>query len=115
MSKKENIVSYSAEEIIKMLASGESKSDWTKFKDMNQKEAERLADEEDGLMPQGWESLVTLGLPPRKKEIHIRLDEDVIDWFKSQGTGYQTRINAVLRSFVQTRQRMDSTQDQLHR
>ncbi|MEK7762950.1 MAG: BrnA antitoxin family protein, partial [Nitrospirota bacterium] len=29
------------------------------------------------------------------------LDEDIVEWFKRQGTGYQTRINAVLRSYVQ--------------
>ena len=37
-------------------------------------------------------------LPP-KTSISLRLDQDVLDWFKSQGPGYQTRINAVLRAF----------------
>ena len=111
MSKKENIVRYTAEEITQMLTKGESKIDWAKVKAMSQEEVERLADEEDGYMPKGWESAVILGLPPRKKEVHIRLDEDVLDWFKSHGTGYQTRINAVLRSFVQTRQQIDKIQD----
>lgn len=36
-----------------------------------------------------------------KTPITIRLDSDVLDWFKAQGSGYQTRINAVLRSFVE--------------
>jgi hypothetical protein len=49
---------------------------------------------------------VIVGLPPAKQDIHIRLDSDILDWFKSRGRGYQTRINAVLRAFVQTRQRM---------
>jgi uncharacterized protein (DUF4415 family) len=34
-----------------------------------------------------------------KKSVHLRLDPDVLDWFRRQGPGYQTRINAVLRSF----------------
>ncbi len=34
---------------------------------------------------------------PTKKEIHIRIDSDVLEWFKSQGKGYQTRINEALR------------------
>ncbi len=38
-----------------------------------------------------------------KTPVTIRLDADVLAWFKSQGRGYQTRINAVLRSFVETR------------
>jgi uncharacterized protein (DUF4415 family) len=37
-------------------------------------------------------------LPP-KTSISLRLDQDVLDWFKAQGPGYQTRINAVLRAF----------------
>lgn len=37
---------------------------------------------------------------PRKRQITLRLDEDVIAWFKSRGPGYQTRINEVLRAYV---------------
>ena len=36
---------------------------------------------------------------PSKKSISLRVDEDVLEWYKSQGRGYQTRINAVLRAF----------------
>jgi uncharacterized protein (DUF4415 family) len=36
-----------------------------------------------------------------KTPVTIRLDQDVLAWFKAQGRGYQTRINAVLRSFVE--------------
>ncbi len=36
---------------------------------------------------------------PAKTLISLRLDEDVIAWFKAQGPGYRTRINAVLRAF----------------
>lgn len=38
--------------------------------------------------------------PVTKQAISIRLDEDVIDWFRATGPKYQTRINAVLRSYV---------------
>lgn len=34
-----------------------------------------------------------------KTPVHMRVDSDVVEWFKSQGKGYQTRMNAVLRSF----------------
>jgi len=37
-------------------------------------------------------------LPP-KAAISLRVDADVLEWFKAQGPGYQTRINAVLRAF----------------
>ncbi len=35
---------------------------------------------------------------PTKTEVHIRIDTDVLEWFKRQGKGYQTKINAVLRA-----------------
>jgi uncharacterized protein (DUF4415 family) len=38
-------------------------------------------------------------LPKPKVAISIRLDQDVLEWFKSQGRGYQARINAVLRAY----------------
>lgn len=40
-------------------------------------------------------------LPSVKTHLSLRLDEDIVEWFKRQGVGYQTRINAVLRSYVQ--------------
>ena len=42
--------------------------------------------------------------PIPKTAISIRLDNDVLDWFKTQGKGYQTLINAVLRSYVNHQQ-----------
>jgi uncharacterized protein (DUF4415 family) len=36
---------------------------------------------------------------PAKAAISLRLDADVLEWFKAQGPGYQTRINAVLRAY----------------
>jgi uncharacterized protein (DUF4415 family) len=46
-----------------------------------------------------WSEAV-LVVPPKKQAISIRLDEDVLDFFKSEGGGYQRRINAVLRSYM---------------
>ncbi len=37
--------------------------------------------------------------------ISIRLDNDILEWFEGQGKGYQTLINTVLRSYVQTQQK----------
>jgi len=42
-------------------------------------------------------------LPRAKQAISIRLDADVLAWFKAQGRGYQSIINSVLKSFVDTR------------
>jgi uncharacterized protein (DUF4415 family) len=103
MARKERIVRASGEEIARRLARGEDRTDWKRVKAMSQAEVERLADEEEGPPPKGWEKNIVLGIPTPKKDIHIRLDADIVDWFKSRGKGYQTRINAVLRAFVQSR------------
>jgi uncharacterized protein (DUF4415 family) len=39
--------------------------------------------------------------PVRKAQLTIRLDKDVLAWFKSQGRGYQTRINSLLRLYME--------------
>lgn len=55
-----------------------------------------------GLEPIDW-SQAEIVVPPKKQAISIRLDRDLIDYFKSEGPGYQRRINAVLRSYVKQR------------
>ncbi len=106
MKKKAATVRYTAKQIDAKRAAGASRTDWKRVDAMSQDKVERLADEEDGKLEEGWEHGVVLGLPVPKADIHIRLDADVVDWFKAQGKGYQTRINAVLRAFVGTRRRM---------
>ena len=45
-----------------------------------------------------------MGVPPPKDHINIRIDHDVLEWFKANGRGYQTLMNNVLRAFVKARQ-----------
>ena len=42
-----------------------------------------------------------LPIPPRKTQIALRVDGDVLAWFKAQGKGYQSRINALLRAYME--------------
>jgi len=49
-----------------------------------------------------------LATPPAKKPISIKLDEDVLDYFKSEGSRYQTHINAVLRAYMQAQRIVQS-------
>ncbi len=46
-----------------------------------------------------------LRLPKSKQLVSIRVDTDVLDWFKQQGKGYQTKINAILRAYVRAHRR----------
>jgi uncharacterized protein (DUF4415 family) len=95
--KSESIVRYTAEEIEAMRRRGEGRTDWT----MSQEEAmrRRRADPEAPLPYEGWQETITLELPQPKEQVTLRLDRDLLRWFRAHGRGYQTRINAVLRSY----------------
>ena len=43
-----------------------------------------------------------LQMPQPKKGVYVRLDTDVLDWLKSKGKGYQTRMNAILRTLMES-------------
>ena len=106
---KENIVSYSIDEIRDRIARGESRTDWARVDAMTDEEIEaQMRDDPDWaeFMDVDW-SKATLVIPVPKDPISIRLDKDVLDFFKATGKGYQTRINAVLRHYMQEKQKTD--------
>ena len=43
-----------------------------------------------------------LQMPQPKRGVYVRLDTDVLDWLKSKGKGYQTRMNAMLRALMES-------------
>jgi uncharacterized protein (DUF4415 family) len=104
---KENIVRYTIEEIEAMIARGESQTDWARVDAMTDEDIERaMRDDPDwqDFMDIDW-SKAKMVIPDKKKAISIRLDPDIIDFFQATGKGYQTRINAVLRHFVDEQKR----------
>ena len=105
MQSKEHMMRATAEDLKAQLAAGGDRSDWRRVRDMTQAEVEALADADDGPLPDGWADAIRLHPRPTKTDIHVRLDSDILDWFKKPGPGYQTRINAALRAFVAARQR----------
>ncbi len=60
----------------------------------------QIANDPDWSDDWNWGEAV-LVMPPKKKPISIRVDEDVLDFFKNEGRQYQRRINAVLRSYME--------------
>jgi uncharacterized protein (DUF4415 family) len=77
--------------------------DQAKLDATTEEEIERQAIE-DGTDQLDWSDAVVM--PPLPKEpISIRVDQDLLDWFRSQGKGYQTRINAVLRRHMEAQRR----------
>lgn len=49
--------------------------------------------------PPGWKG-PRVAWPPAKEPISLRVDEDVLAWFRAQGPRYQSRMNAVLRAYM---------------
>lgn len=50
-------------------------------------------------------AVVRRGLKPRtKKQVTLRIDSDVLEWYKKQGRGYQTKINLLLRAYMNEHQ-----------
>jgi uncharacterized protein (DUF4415 family) len=83
-----------------------SQTDWNRLKAMKDNEID--LSEAPELTPDLFaKSVVRRGLKPviKKEQLTIRVDSDVLDWYKKQGTGYQTRINALLRAYMEEHQR----------
>jgi uncharacterized protein (DUF4415 family) len=79
------------------------KTDWARVDKLTDADIEKAIAEDpdwDEFKDVDWSNAV-LVMPARKKAISIRIDEDVLDFFKREGEGYQRRMNAVLRSYMQ--------------
>ncbi|CAN5848397.1 BrnA antitoxin family protein [soil metagenome] len=104
--KSENIVRYTADELREMRARGEDQTDYARLDAMTEEELEAaIASDPDEA---GWEvdwSTAMAGIPGPKEQITLRIDGDIVNWFKDTGKGYQTRINTVLRRYVEAQKR----------
>jgi uncharacterized protein (DUF4415 family) len=81
----------------------ESRTDWEALQETTDEEIEQaVAEDPDAvLLDADWFEKAKLVVPSGpKKRITIRLDEDIIEYFKQGGRGHQSRINNVLRAFV---------------
>jgi len=77
--------------------SKKSKTDWNKV--------DRLTDSEIDTtdippLNSAFFKNAKLHMPTRKKSITVRLDSDLLEWYRGQGKGYQTKINAILRTYM---------------
>ena len=82
-----------------------SRTDWERLKRETDKQIRNAVAADPDAAPvvsADWFRQAALLEPQPKKAVSIRLDEDVLEWFKRRGKGYQTRINAVLRAYVDT-------------
>lgn len=112
MQRSGRIVRYTAEQLREMRRRGETYTDWDRAAATTPEEVEAqiAADPDEAGMIVDWDS-VTTEMPQPKVGVHMRLDRDVIDWFRKSGKGYQTRINAVLRSYVDHMRSREAAED----
>jgi uncharacterized protein (DUF4415 family) len=109
MRKKNDTVRYTAKQIKAKVARGEDRTSWKRADRVTgaKLEASIRSDVDEARDEADWTRTI-VGIPARKDHINIRVDHDVLEWFRSNGKGYQTLMNSVLRAFVQTRQARDA-------
>ena len=95
----------------KELASQPDRSDWKRADAMSDEEltANALSDPDSTPTDSPWDPKFAMTISDllekrRKRQVTLRLDQDIVDWFKMQGKGYQTLMNEALKTFVQHQQ-----------
>jgi uncharacterized protein (DUF4415 family) len=86
--------------------SRKSRTDWKRVDALTDKQID-FSDIPEVTPEMFARAVVRRGLKPvpRKEQLTIRVDSDVLEWYRRQGPGYQTRINALLRAYMQERVR----------
>lgn len=97
IKRSENIVRRTAAELRARRLRGETNVDW---KSAAKRTLPSGRDPDDAMEEIDW---ATTELPAPKRKLHttLRLDADMLEWFRAQGRGYQTKINAILRSYFE--------------
>ena len=88
MNEKSTIVRHSLSQVRTMRERGEDKTSPD-------------APEAESLGAEFWKSARVV-MPSGKTSVHLRLDSDIVEWFKANGKGHLTRMNSVLRAYVET-------------
>lgn len=76
------------------------RADLRRLRDIGEDEIQETSPEELANLPDDFWDDAELVLPVPKQAISLRVDQDVLEYFRSLGPGYQTRMNAVLRSYM---------------
>ncbi len=98
MQKSERIVTYTADQLEDMRRRGDTETDWERAMNLTPEEIEASVDfEDEGTFDF---DLAVKGMPGPSQEITVHFETIVIEWFKAQGPGYEDRMNAVLRQYM---------------
>lgn len=96
--ENEKMVRYSSEKIDGL----HDPTDWEKVDALTDADIEKAvaSDPDAELLDEEWFSKATY-VPKTKEAVTIRLDMDILEYFRKQGKGYQTKINHVLKTYVE--------------
>ena len=82
----------------------ERQTDWERVRSMSDEEIEAIAVSDPGTLPASfWDKARPLSLQAKEK-LSVQFDADVVEWFRRQGRGYQTRMSAVLRAYIKAQE-----------
>ena len=95
---------YSIEMKKKSTTARYSLSEIQALRDRGQDKTRRNAPRAESLGADFWKS-ARIVMPSGKTSVHLRLDRDVVEWFRARGKGHLTRMNAVLRAYVDAEKR----------
>jgi uncharacterized protein (DUF4415 family) len=79
-------------------------TDWARLRTQTDADIDAaIASDPDAAPPldRAWFEGATLELPEPKQAVSLRIDADVLQWYRAQGPGYQSRMNAVLRRYAE--------------
>ncbi len=98
---------FTADELRARRGRGEGQSDLARVRAKSEAELERdiAGDADSRDVPRDWYKTAEGVMPKSKVLLSLRLDESVVEWFKSAGPGYQTRMNAALIAFMRASQK----------
>lgn len=84
-----------------------SGTDWARIDALTDGEIERMAKTDAENPASSYDDWADAKVHlPAKTPVNAKFDEDVVNWFKSQGRGYQTRMNAVLRRYMEAQRKV---------
>jgi len=96
-----DIETYSGEELDAMRKRGEGKTDWKRLAKMTDEDID-FSDIPE-LEDDAWAN-ATVVIPELKKKVSIKIDREALEYFRKDGSGYQKRMSAALKSFVRAHQ-----------
>ena len=106
-SSKKKTKAKAAAKIVRMELNEHSrgKTDWARVS--AKRDADIVIDEETPELAEDfWKQAKPFVPPAPKRQVSVRLDSDVLEWFRAQGDGFTTHINAVLKSYMHAKRKI---------